>query len=121
MLGGALALRPDPSIFIFPLTDTAEAVPLGVGMNMCEDETVSREGLKREGRRLQKAGLLQTLPTSDAFLGCTSTPSSEGGGTGHCTPEEGLVRQETTPNLLLHAQRTPAARRSLPAQQQHAA
>ena len=29
-----LALRPDPSIFILALTDTAQAVPLGVDMNM---------------------------------------------------------------------------------------
>ena len=29
-----LALRPDPSILILALTDTAQAVPLGVDMNM---------------------------------------------------------------------------------------
>ena len=66
-----LALRPNPPIFTSALTDTAQAVPLGVEMNMCEDEPVSREGFNVWccGRR----ELLQTLPSGCAFLAATSS------------------------------------------------
>ena len=38
------------------------------------------------------------------LLCCNLMPSSEGGGTGHFSPEDGIGQVETTPNLPLHAE-----------------